>query len=117
MPESLGELESLILFAVLRLDDGAYGVPIRREIASRTGREISAGAVYTTLQRLERRGLVSSRFGQPTPERGGKRKKFYQLQPAGARSLERSFEALRRMAEGTRSRLDALVSTGEVGDA
>lgn len=96
----LGEFEQLLLFALLRLGEPGYGVTIRREIESRTGRRVSPGAVYTALDRLERRGLVSSWLGEPTAVRGGKRKRFYQLEPAGREGLKRSREAMSRMVEG-----------------
>lgn len=96
----LGEFEQLLLFALLRLREPAYGVLIRREIENRTGRKISPGAVYTALERLERRGFITSWLGEPTAVRGGKRKRFYQLEPAGHESLKRSQEAMRRMTDG-----------------
>ena len=105
MGDSIGEFEQLILLALLRLGDDAYGVTVRREIESRTGRIISSGAVYTALERLEARGYVSSELGEPTPQRGGRRKKFYHLEPAGARALSRSYESLRRMARGLEPKL------------
>jgi DNA-binding PadR family transcriptional regulator len=80
-------------------------VTIRREIEGRTERTISPGALYTALERLEKRGLVSSRLGEPTPERGGKRKRLYTLQPAGERALARIYESLRLMASGIAGRL------------
>src|SRR5437867_8158097 len=88
MPPSraLGEFEQLILFAMLALPPSeCYGVPIRELIAQRTGRSPSAGAVYTALDRLAARGLVSSTLGEPTAERGGRRKRIYRLETAGAR--------------------------------
>jgi DNA-binding PadR family transcriptional regulator len=95
----LGEFEQAVLFAVAQLDD-AYGATIRDEIERRTGREVSAGAVYTTLDRLERRGLLTSRWGEPTAERGGKRKRHYALKPAGREALDRSWRAMQAMARG-----------------
>ena len=100
MSERLGEFEQLILFALLRLDDDAFGVRIRQEISGRTGREVSAGAVYTALGRLERRGLVSSREGDTAPARGGRRRKYYRLLAPGAVALQRSFGGVARMAVG-----------------
>lgn len=100
----LGEFEQLVLFAVLHLDD-AYGVSIRQEIERRTGRSVSAGAVYTTLERLEARGLVASSWGEPTPERGGKRKRYYALRPAGRLALARSWHAISAMARGVAPKL------------
>ena len=70
--DQLGRFEELVLLALVRLRENAYGVPIRREIADRTGRDVSFGAVYTTLERLERKGYVTSRMGEPTRERGGR---------------------------------------------
>jgi DNA-binding PadR family transcriptional regulator len=80
-------------------------VTIRREIETRTGRSVSPGALYTALDRLEKRGFVSSRLGDPTPERGGKRKRMYTLRPAGERALARVFESLRQMSNGVAARL------------
>ena len=102
----LGEFEQLLLFALLRLGEPAYGVTIRREIESRTGRKISPGAVYTALDRLDRRGLVSSWLGEPTAVRGGKRKRYYQLEPAGRKSLKRTRETMSRMADGLNAGLE-----------
>lgn len=87
MPDFLGEFEQLILLAVARLGDDGYGMTIRREIESRTGRSVSIGAVYTTLDRLERKGLVASRVGEPTPERGGRARRHFALLAPGARAL------------------------------
>jgi DNA-binding PadR family transcriptional regulator len=101
----LGDFEQLILFALLRLGADAYGVAIREEIEARTGRAVSAGALYTALDRLETRGLVASRLGDPTPQRGGKRKRLYTVQPAGERALARVYESLRLMASGVAARL------------
>jgi DNA-binding PadR family transcriptional regulator len=108
MSDALGEFEQLILFALLRLGDNAYGVTIRQEIENRTGRNISSGAVYTALERMENRGYVSSTMGDPTPERGGRRKKYYRLETAGSRALSRSYDALQRMAKGMAPKLQSL---------
>ena len=105
MPHTLGEFEQLILMALMRLGPGAYGVTIRAEIEARARRAVAAGALYTALSRMEKRGLVSSRLGEPTPERGGKRKRLYTVQPAGERALARVYESLRLMASGMGSRL------------
>ncbi len=94
----LGEFEQLILFSVLHLGDDAFGVSIREAIEERTGREVSAGAIYTTLGRLEDRGLVVSRVGEPTPGRAGRPRKYYSLEPAGARALLDSYAAVQAMA-------------------
>ena len=108
MPHPLGDFEQRILFALIRLGSDAYGVTIREEIETRTGRAVSAGALYTALDRLEKRGLVVSRLGEPTPQRGGKRKRLYTLQPAGERALARVYESLRLMASGMTTRLRTL---------
>jgi DNA-binding PadR family transcriptional regulator len=105
MPHVLGEFEQLILFALIRLGADAYGVTIRSDIEARTGRAVSPGALYTALDRLEKRGLVSSRLGDPTPQRGGKRKRLYSVQPAGERALARVYESMRLMASGVATRL------------
>lgn len=106
MRTHLGEFEQLLLFALLRLDDRAYGVTIRREIEERTGRGISAGAVYTAMERLEHRGFVSSRLGEPVRVRGGRRRRFYRLEPAGLECLRRSQLAIERMREGLEAYLE-----------
>ncbi|HUH07754.1 MAG TPA: helix-turn-helix transcriptional regulator [Egibacteraceae bacterium] len=110
MPPTIGDFEQLILMALIRLGSDAYGVTIRAEIESRTGRAISPGALYTALDRLETRGLVSSRLGDPTPERGGKRKRLYTVQPAGERAIARVYESLRLMASGMATRLRTIKS-------
>ena len=99
MRRFLGEFEQLLLLALLTTDE-AYGVEIRRAIEERTGRTISPGAVYTALDRLERRALVRSRLGEPTAERGGKRKRYYRLVPAGERLLRECERSLSRMRAG-----------------
>jgi PadR family transcriptional regulator PadR len=108
---ALGEFEMLVLFAILRLErEGAYGVTIREEISSRTGRRVWTGAVYTALDRLSERGLVSSEEGAPTPERGGRRKRLYRLEPAGVEALGESVRMFQSMSRGLLSRLDARVA-------
>ena len=100
MAQGLGEFEQLVLLALLRLGDEAYGVAIREEIERETGRDVALGAVYTTLLRLEEMRFVASRLGEPTPQRGGRRKKFYRPLAAGRRELATSLQALRRMTRG-----------------
>jgi DNA-binding PadR family transcriptional regulator len=97
---SLGEFEQIVLLAVLRLQDAAYGVSIRREIAQRTGRDPAAGALYTTLDRMEQKGLVKSRMGDPTPERGGRAKRYYRVTSPGSAAIARAQRAYQRMLEG-----------------
>lgn len=102
MPEYLGEFEQVVLLAVLRLGKGAYGVPIRREIEERTGRQVSVGALYSTLDRLESKGYVSSWFGEATAQRGGRSKRHFEVLTAGREALGRSKNMLDRMWQGVR---------------
>ena len=107
MDTRLGEFEQLVLLALARLGEEAYGVSVQREIEARTRREASFGTVYTTLARLEAKGFIGSHLGEPTAERGGRRKKHFVIEPAGRRALQRSLRALRVMARG----LDASLGT------
>jgi len=103
---ALGDFEQLVLLGVLRLDDGAYGAAIRREIHERSGRDVSINAVYTTLDRLESKGLLKSWVGEPTAERGGRRKKFYALRPAGVAAMRHAYHAFTAMTDGLQNRLE-----------
>src|SRR5262250_1558091 len=94
----LGEFEQMVLMAVLHLGDEAYAVPIREEIERRTGREASRGAVYITLDRLEKKGYLESWLADPTPERGGRAKRYHKVSAAGATALKRSRAALEKMS-------------------
>jgi DNA-binding PadR family transcriptional regulator len=96
----LGELEQLVLLAVIRLGDAAYAVSVREEIARRTGREISRGAVYVTLDRMERKGYLRSKLGSPTPERGGKAKRLFTVAAPGLKVLRASLDGTQAMLEG-----------------
>jgi PadR family transcriptional regulator PadR len=96
----LGEFEQLVLLALMRLGPDAYGATIRREIEGRTGRDLAISAVYVTLERLEIKGLVKSRIGDPTPQRGGRRRKHFALQPAGRRAITVACRAFKLMTEG-----------------
>jgi PadR family transcriptional regulator, regulatory protein PadR len=98
----VGEFEQLVLLALLRLGNDAYGMEARREIEARTGREVSIGALYTALDRLERKGFVAHRVGEPTPERGGRARKHFRVLPAGAAALERARAPLDLMWDGLR---------------
>ncbi|MEZ5283818.1 MAG: PadR family transcriptional regulator [Vicinamibacterales bacterium] len=100
MADYLGEFEHLVLLALLRLGDDAYGVTVRQEISHRTGRDVSVGAIYATLSRLEAKGFVRSRLGAPTAERGGRAKRHFRVTARGIAVVERTHHALRRMAEG-----------------
>jgi PadR family transcriptional regulator PadR len=86
----LGEFEIVVLSTLLHLGDNAYGMTIRCVIDERTGRSVSIGAIYATLRRLERKGLVTSHLGEPTAERGGRAKRFFGLEPAGEVAVARS---------------------------
>jgi PadR family transcriptional regulator len=91
MPRTdLGDLEHLVLLAILRLGRDAYGIPILDEVSSRSGRDVSRATVYVALKRLEQKGLVASRLGESTPERGGRAKRYFKLKPAGLRALRES---------------------------
>lgn len=96
----LGSLEHLVLLALVRLDANAYGMTIRREIEARTGRNLSIGAVYATLDRLEAKGYVRSFLGEPTAERGGRAKRLFRIEAAGTQALRASQEAIRKMTLG-----------------
>jgi len=98
--QSLGEFEQVVLLAILRLDDGAYGVSIRSEIAACTGRDPSPGALYTTLDRLEAKGLVTSRTGDPTPQRGGRAKRYYTVTRDGLAAVTRAQLSYQRLLTG-----------------
>jgi PadR family transcriptional regulator, regulatory protein PadR len=100
----LGSLEYIILLALMRLDEEAHGMIVRREIEERTGRNISIGAVYATLERLEAKGYVSSFTGEPTPERGGRAKRLFRVEAAGKRALQISVQTIRRLTDGLKDR-------------
>jgi PadR family transcriptional regulator, regulatory protein PadR len=106
-PSVLGDFEQLILLGVLRLGPDAYGAAIRQEIHARSARDVSINAVYTTLERLESKGLLRSWTGDPTPQRGGRRRKFYALKPAGTAALQQAYRAFTAMADGLEGRLEA----------
>ena len=97
---TLGALEQMVLLAVLRLGDDAYAVTIRRELKEHTGRRLARGALYTVLDRLERKGLLGSRMADPTPERGGRAKRYYRVTASGVRALKSSKDALVRLWRG-----------------
>lgn len=96
----LGIFEQLILLALVRLGDNAYGMTVRREIEARTGHATSLGAVYVTLDRLERKGYISSHSGPPTAERRGRAKRFIRLEPPGEHVLTQTLDAVDRMRAG-----------------
>jgi DNA-binding PadR family transcriptional regulator len=101
-----GEFELLVLLAILRLKDDAYGVTIREEVEAETSRTLSLGAVYKTLGRLEGKGYLQTRVAPPTRERGGRRKKLYGLTPVGLEATRRSLADLRGMTDGLEPELE-----------
>ena len=100
MREHLGEFELIVLLALVRLGEDAYGVPVRREIEKRTRREVTVGALYRTLDRLEAKGYVSSWFSDPVPERGGRSKRYFRIGKLGIKALQQSERELSAMWEG-----------------
>src|SRR5215207_11202746 len=104
----LGEFEQLVLLALLRLGNGAYGATIRREIQDRTQREVPIGSVYVTLARLERKKMVVSYVGLPSKERGGRRRKHYLMNEPGARALGRAYRAVKAMSQGLEQQLEEM---------
>ena len=98
--KSLGEFEHLLLLAVMRLGEDAYGVTIRREIEERTGRPVSLGAIYPTMDRLEERGYVTSAMSRPTNSRGGRSRRYFHLEPSGRAMLDRARDMIAAMWEG-----------------
>ena len=103
---ALGDFEQLVLLGVLRLGEDAYGAAIRQEIHARAGRDVSINAVYTTLDRLESKGLLRSWVGEPTPQRGGRRRKFYALRPSGTAALRAAYHAFHGMTRGFEAQLE-----------
>ncbi|MFC3031007.1 PadR family transcriptional regulator [Pseudoalteromonas fenneropenaei] len=96
----LGEFEQMILLAILRLKHEAYGATIRQLLAESIRRDVTIGALYTTLERLEKKGLLASALGEATAERGGRAKKYFTVTADGMRSLQRSKEALTQLWQG-----------------
>jgi DNA-binding PadR family transcriptional regulator len=107
-PEPLGEFEQIVLLALLRLGNGAYGAGILREIRERTHRDVPIGSVYVTLSRLEKKKLVVSYVGNPSRERGGRRRKHYILNDPGQRALGRAYRAWMAMSQGIQAELERL---------
>lgn len=96
----LGSLEIMVLLALVRVGEDAYGVPISKEIEERSGREVALGSVYAALERLEEKGFVNSTLGEPTPERGGRAKKFFRVTGKGVRELRETQRALKNLWQG-----------------
>ena len=103
---TLAEFEQVVLLAAMRLADEAYGAAIIEEIRARTGRRVSSGALYVTLDRLEAKGLVRSRLGDPTPQRGGRARRFITVTALGVRALRESRRALLELWSGLEPRLE-----------
>lgn len=95
-----GEFELMVMLALMRLGDEAYGVPICKEIEQQTGREVLVGSVYSALERLQEKGFVSSELGEPTAERGGRAKKFFHATSEGIREVRDTQRALRSLSQG-----------------
>ena len=98
--EFLGEFEQIVLLPLLRLGKNAYGVPIRNELEHRAKRVVSVGALYSTLDRLEAKGYVASWLADPTPERGGRSKRYFRVEPLGLKAIKRSQKVLAVMLDG-----------------
>jgi PadR family transcriptional regulator PadR len=96
----LTDFELMVMLAVLRVRDNAYGVPIAHEIEQHTGRGVTLAAVYLALDRLRHNGLVTCRLGEPTPERGGRAKKFFSVTPSGLRAIRRTQRAFMTLWKG-----------------
>ena len=104
----VGEFEHLVLLALVRLGNGAYGAAIRREIRERTGRDAAIGTVYMALGRLERKKMIVSYIGNPTPQRGGRRRRHYLIDAPGEIALGRAHRAIAAMSAGHEAHLAAL---------
>jgi len=96
----LGNFELMLLLAILRLGEAAYGVTIAQELEEQTGREVVVASVYATLDRLQERGLVTSTLGDPTTERGGRAKRYFQITTAGIREARDARRSLMNLWKG-----------------
>ena len=110
--DTLGEFEQVVLLAILRLRENAYGVAIRQEIQKRTDREPAPGALYTTLDRLEDKGFVTSRLGDPTPQRGGRAKRYFTVSASGVEAVSRALSTFGQAARNTIDEANALEDAG-----
>ena len=104
----IAEFEQVVLLSLLRLGNGTWGAAIRRDIRERIGRELPVSVVYVTLQRMEQKGMVKSYVGEPTAERGGRRRRHYLIDAPGEQALGRSYRALMKMCEGLEAQLENL---------
>jgi PadR family transcriptional regulator PadR len=98
----LGTFELTVMLVLIRLDENAYGLPIAQEIEMKSGREVSLGSIYATLDRLEAKGLVVSKLGEPTPERGGRAKKYFSVTAKGVREVRETQRFLKQLWLGLR---------------
>lgn len=98
--EYLGNLELMVMLTLIRLGENAYGVSISREIEEISGREVALGSLYATLERLEEKGLVRSEIGEPTPERGGRAKRYFRATAKGLRSVQQTQRVLDSLSHG-----------------
>jgi DNA-binding PadR family transcriptional regulator len=105
MTVSLGMLELTTLLSVARLGDEAYGLAVRQDLSERAGRDYSVGAIYTTLQRLEDKGLLASRASEPLPVRGGRSRRHFRLTGAGARAIRDAERHAQSMWAGVGTRI------------
>lgn len=103
---SLGEFEQLVLLAVMQLGDEAYAVPVRQLIVTRTGRDVARGALYTALERLEAKALLTSRVGEALPERGGRARRYFTVTPDGIALLREARAAVANLSQGLESVLE-----------
>jgi PadR family transcriptional regulator, regulatory protein PadR len=102
----LGEFEQIVLLAVLQLGDEAYAVPVRELIVTRTGRNVARGALYTALERLQAKGLLTSRVGEPLPERGGRPRRYFTVTADGLALLREARAAVAKLSQGLESMLE-----------
>ncbi|MCC6774467.1 MAG: PadR family transcriptional regulator [Gemmatimonadaceae bacterium] len=103
---ALGDLEQLVMLALLRLGDDGFGAAVQREIAEQSGRDVTLGAVYTALARLEEKGFVRSHVGDPLPQRGGRRRRLYQVLPDGRTAIADAWRAMQALSRGLRAQLE-----------
>ena len=96
----IGNFELMVMLALIRLGDEAYGVPVTQEIEERSGREVAVGSVYAALERLERKGLVASKLGEATPERGGRAKRYFRVTGRGLKEVRAAQTALMSLWQG-----------------
>ena len=103
---ALGDLEQLVMLALLRLGDDGFGAAVQREIAERSGRDVTLGAVYTALARLEEKGYVESFVGDPLPQRGGRRRRHYVVRAEGREAIAEAWRAMKALSRGLTAQLE-----------